>query len=108
MDWLLCSVSPYFGEGLVDFHDLNLISQAGPAAQHVGIILPGAARLFRLPVTEQLIVRFAVAVEEVASVILGDEDRAEFAKSGQRRGVHVSHWLPDGHREYPLRHKGGL
>ena len=35
-----------FAERLVDFHDLDFVAQAGPAAEHVGVFLGGAAGIF--------------------------------------------------------------
>ncbi len=61
-----------------------------------------------LPVTQQDVVRFAVAVEKVAAVSLGGDDGTEFAEGGERRGFHARDGLPDGHRKYLLRHTVGL
>ena len=51
-----------FRQRFVDFHDIDFVAQAGPAAEHVGIFLGGAAGFFGVPVAQKNVVRFAVAV----------------------------------------------
>src|ERR1700752_819270 len=95
MDWLLCFVGLYFGERLVDFHDLDLIAQPGPAAEHGGVFLGGAAGGFGTPGAEENIVRFGIAVEQIAAVFFRGDNRSEFSKSLERSRLHVRYRFPN-------------
>src|SRR6185437_12746392 len=98
----------YFAEGFVDLHDLDLVSEARPAAQHVGIFLGDTARSFRVPVAQKNKMMLPVAVEHVAAVSLRGDNRRQLSKSVKGGGLHFVFWFYSSHREYLLRHKQGL
>src|ERR1700741_1781187 len=100
------SVRPtYFGEGLVDFHDLNLIAETSPAAEHVGIFLRDMTGLVRLPITQEEVVGLVVAIEQITAISFGGKNGAEFAEGGERGNFFAGNGLPDGNGE-DLLHKG--
>lgn len=86
-----------FFELFVNFQDLNLVAEFGPAALRVGIFLGGSAGFFRLPVAQQDVMFFAVAIEKIAAVAFGGENRDQLVDGFERRGFHFRHWLP--HRD---------
>ena len=88
----------HFRQRLVDFHDFYFVAEAGPAAEHVGIFLGGAAGFFGLPVAQKDVVLLAVAEEQVAAVSLGRDNGAEFTNGDERRGFFFGDRLPDSHR----------
>ena len=79
-------VHRHFRESFVDLDDLDLIAEFGPAAEHFGIFLGGAAGVLRFPVAQENVVCFAIAVEQVASVAFSRDDGSEFAKGVEGGG----------------------
>lgn len=94
---LLFGVGRHFTERFVDLHDLDFISQLGPAAEHVGIFLRGAAGVRRLPVAQEDVVVIAVAVEKVAPIALSGDDCGEFLESFEGGGLVLGERFPDGY-----------
>src|ERR1700730_16227847 len=68
----------------VDFYDAYLISEAGPATKDLGIFLRGSAGFLRLPVTQQNVVRFAVAIQKVTAGPLDRKDGDQFPGGRER------------------------
>src|SRR5580700_4823168 len=80
---------------LINFQDLNLVSQAGPTAKQLGIFLSGAAGVLGVPITEQYVVGIAAAVKQIAAVSLVRDDGVEFMDGRERIGLHAGQRLPD-------------
>src|SRR5579863_1735840 len=76
--------------------------ELGPAAQYFGVFERSAASLFRFPVPQQnvLMMRFSIAIEQIAGVSTGCERGNESLHGGQRRLFVPRQGLEDGDRKY--------
>jgi hypothetical protein len=81
-------------QGFVHLYDLDLITQAGPAAEHVWVFLRDAARAFGIPIAHENVVMIAIAVEQITAVSLRGDYRGQFAKGIEGGCLHFGQGFP--------------